>query len=161
MLGQDLQQKEFLGSKSGKFMPSNLSGFYMPYTASQNDEKNQYGYDIDIDIDSKAKEEGKYMKKPPLSKHYSKDDDEDDIAVPLEDTKSYSRSPVRNTSKDHHNGSFVHKPNVKYGSKNNGSVPSPQLFANYEVRKTDTNKVSFIYLPLIEYRNARYSTRAF
>lgn len=83
-IDKELNSKEYLGSRSGKFIPSNLTGFCMPYIGQQNEESNQYGYDIDID--NNVKEEGKYSKKPPLNKHYSRDE-EDDIAVPLEDNK--------------------------------------------------------------------------
>lgn len=74
-------------------MPSNLSGFYMPYSNVGAEDQDRYDYDIDINNDKKTiNEESKISKKPPTRKSMisEKEEEEDNIAIPIEEHKSGS-----------------------------------------------------------------------
>jgi hypothetical protein len=138
----------FGNASSSKFMPSNLSGFYMPYITPQNTDQDQYGYDIEIE-ERKVRQEDhpNYSRKPPLRKSVlSEREQEDDVAVPLEEVKSYSRSPVKKqlSIERQTNGSFVQKPSISKKMGNTGSVPAAQMYSNFDPRQPEINKVNVI-----------------
>ena len=131
-------------------MPSNLSGFYMPYSNVGTEDQERYDYDIDITNDKRTiNEESKVYKKPPTRKSMiaEKEEEEDNIAIPIEEYKSGSWSPMirqRSVEKrgENLNSSGLQRSSIKYKkSKNTPSVPAPQLYQNYDPRSQDPGRI--------------------
>ena len=141
------QAAQNLGPSFNKFMPSNFGGFYMPYVAQQNEAQDQYGYDIDIGNKKAHAEEAKFSRKPPVRRSFLTENEnvEDEVAVPLEETKSFSRSPVRNqrSNEKYPNANYAQRSSGTYKRiVDTGSVPAAQLFSNYEGKLSDAKLVS-------------------
>lgn len=85
-------------SSKNKFMPSNFSGFYIPQS-TPGEGQDRYNYDIDIgDPRSSMPEETKFSRKPPIKRNAIReldDEEEDDVAVPIEELKAGSWSPPK------------------------------------------------------------------
>lgn len=152
ILGPNMSSEDGLynNNNNGNFMPSNLSGFYMPYITANNEALDQYGYDINIQDKNSSPEESKLSRKPPLRRTVIQEQ-EDDLAQDIEESKPHSRSPVARQSsiERHTNGSFVNKlPMERNRSNNPGRGTLPQHFTNYDPRHEE-QRVSVFCVKII------------
>ena len=158
---KDMQGGEYSNNESNKFIPSNLAGFYMPFPG-QNNPADQYGYDIDIENNTNTQEENKYTRDGSSGKNlvviqgspgsfednfhsikgskrqrsYDEESEEDEVALPVEEKKSFSRSPVRihKSPGMRNNDSYIQRSIGRTNPISKGIVPVAKEYPNLYVR---------------------------